>query len=170
MTVTRIPVLPLQQHGEYIECQTCHATFDETVLQLDDNASLGPVHPHFSEAIKRVMILMMLADGKIKQEERTAIQDIFHSITGRTLSDADVRKEVLLTRAQEPNMDVFLNRLLGCLNGDGKLLVLQAAYAVAQSDGEFAPRERTFLMSLGERLEMAPQHIEEVLNTQAYGD
>lgn len=164
MTLTKIPVLPLSRHGQYIECQLCRATFDDAVLRSEQHPSAIPVQAHFSDAIKRVMILMMLADGKIKLEERKAIQHIFHALTGHLLSDEDIRKEVILTRANEQSMDSFLHGLLGCLNVDGKLLVLQAAYAIAESDGEFAPRERTFLYSLGDRLELDPQIVQGLLN------
>jgi len=165
VTLTKVPVLPLQHHGNYIECQLCRATFDDTVLHSGRHSTTEPVHAHFSEAIKQVMILMMLADGKIKHEERRAIQHIFQALTGHELSDEALKREVILTRAKEQSMDSFLHSLLGRLNLDGKLLVLQAAYAVAQSDGEFAPRERAFLISLGARLELEPHIIQGVLNT-----
>ena len=163
MTVTAMPLFPLDLLGEYVECQLCKATYDQAVLDIDNSSGQLNVEATFNEAIKRVMVLMMLVDQRIEETEITAIIDVFHKITGRKLTRKDIKREVLIARSKEENLEAYLAGLLGRLNDDGKQLVVRAAYLIAQADGHLADSELQLLRRIGSRLELPPVVIKDVV-------
>lgn len=167
VTVSVVPVVPLGLIGEYIECQLCKGTYDQSVLDLAMEDSLSQVEATFSEAIKRVMILMMLADRRVEDPEITAIIEVYGQVTGRELTRADIKREVLIAVSQGEDLDQYLSGLLGKLNNDGKELVIKSAFLIAKSDGHLDERELTLLHRIGGLLELSSEHIEDVVYSAA---
>ena len=93
-TLYFIPVIPLDKLGEYIECDNCAGTFTEGVLNYDPSAEDRMIEAAYHSACKRVMVLMMLADGIIDDDEIEAIQGIYQAIVGRPVSQGEVREEI----------------------------------------------------------------------------
>lgn len=163
MTVTAMPLVPLDLLGEYIECQLCKATFDHAVLQVEPGDSRPRVEATFNEAMKRVMVLMMLADKRVEESEIQAIIRVFHNITGRTITRDEIKREILIARSQDEQLETYLVGLLGRLNDDGKQLVIRAAYLIAQADGHFDSAEMNLLNQIGERLELPLEIVSDVI-------
>ena len=86
-TLYFIPVIPLDMLGEYVECGGCAGTFKPDVLSYDAAAEDTVFEASFHQAIKRVMVLMMLADGVIEMSEIQSIQQIWKKLTGRDTID-----------------------------------------------------------------------------------
>ena len=164
MTVTAMPLVPLDLLGEYIECQLCKATFDRAVLHMDSAQSRPNVEATFNEAMKRVMVLMMLADKRIEESEIQAIIDVFHQITGRKITRDEIKREVLIAKSQDEKLETYLAGLLGRLNDDGKQLVVRAAYLIAHADGHFDTAERDLLDQIGNQLELPSEIVSDVID------
>lgn len=163
MTVTALPILPLGLLGEYVECQICKATFDHSLLDMDNEQETTHIQATFNEAIKRVMVLMMLADKRIEDSEIEAIRHVFHQITGKELTPKDIKREVLIARGKEENLEAYLEGLLGRLNEDGKELVVRAAYLIAQADGHVDASEVELLYHIGSQLELPDVIVNEMI-------
>src|SRR5687768_587685 len=73
-TLYFIPVIPLDLLGEYIECQRCTSTYREDVLAFDPQQQADAEEAEFQKAMRRVLVLMMLADGVVDDSEVEAIQ------------------------------------------------------------------------------------------------
>src|SRR5687768_3845712 len=68
-TLYFIPLIPLDLVGEYIECEQCRNTFNESVLSYDPEKEQRAFRAGFEVALSRVLIYMMLADGDIEDAE-----------------------------------------------------------------------------------------------------
>jgi tellurite resistance protein len=163
VTLSAWPIVPLDLLGEYIECLLCKATFDRAILSIDNDESLLNIEAHFNEAIKRVMVLMMLVDRRIEESELIAIGEVFHTVTGRELTRKDIQREVLIARSKEEDLEAYLDGLLGRLNDDGKQLVVRAAMLIAKADGHLDPSEVDLLHRIGTRLELPKMIIKDLM-------
>jgi tellurite resistance protein len=157
-TLYFLPIIPLETLGEYVECTTCRGTFKPAVLERKD-------HPaEFEAAVKRVMVKMMLADGKILDDEIEAVQRIYEKLAKRPLARSDVDAEVTAAKADRRPLHAYLESLVGTLNDAGKEIVLKAAFFVAASDGELHEDESRLLAELAAALEMSPSHFKGVID------
>src|SRR5512138_1598119 len=68
-TLYFIPLIPLDLLGEYIECQSCTSTYKTTILDYNPEKAAAAEEAEFQKAMRRVLVLMMLADGVVEQSE-----------------------------------------------------------------------------------------------------
>ena len=164
-TLYFIPVIPLDLHGEYIECQQCRNTYKPQVLDIDPQAGKAEFEAEFHQAIKRVMVAMMIADGAVEDKEVEVIQDIYRNLTGNELSQEAVRGEISQAEMDRRDVMHFLADIAGYLNENGKEMVVKAAFLVAAADGEFQDEEKELLIKIGKSLEMSATHINGVISS-----
>lgn len=166
-TLYFIPLIPLDVVGEYIECQHCKGTYQPLILDLDPVKSERSMQAEFHTAVKRVMILMMLADGRIDEEEVETIRSIYGKLAKGDLSREDVDREVLASKADGRDLRAYLAGMVGSLNDDGKEIVVKAAYFVAAADGHVSDEESNLLAELAGALEMSPSHFKSIVDKLA---
>lgn len=154
LTLVRLPVLPLDTLGEFVECVYCAATYLSEVAGLGELATDRKTEAEFQRAIRRVMVLMMMADGELADSERAAIQRIHRQVIGVELSDEDLQAELEQARQENQDVNAYLGDLRAKLNRSGKELVLSAAYHVAAADGVLRDQELVLLLKLADALEL----------------
>ncbi len=163
-TLYFIPIIPLDVLGEYVECTTCRDTWDPAVLTVDPERDAQDFTAEFARAIKRVMVLMMLADGRIDEEEIETIKQVYERIAKRAIDKAGIEKEVEDARADGRGLRPYLASIVGRLNDPGKELVVKTAFFVAAADGKFTDEETALLAELAGALEMSPSHFKGVVD------
>lgn len=173
-TLYWIPLIPLDVLGEYVECQHCTDTYRPRVLTLGrgslgegGDGSAGTMKAEFHVALKRVMVLMMLADGRIDDEEVETIRVVYGKLTSTDITKDDVLREVEATKADGLGLRPYLASAIGTLNDAGKETVVRAAYFVAAADGNVSAEETNLLAELAGALEMSPTHFKTVIDQLA---
>ncbi len=163
-TLYFIPVIPLGKLGEYVECVTCKNTYKPNVLDYDPTENAGEVEAEYFAAIKKVMIHVLLADGVVDESEIDTLLAIYHKITGENIERDSLLEEIRLIEKSKEDFSSALINLQGCLNDNGKEMVVKAALYVALSDGVFQEEEKVMLAKIGENLGMSKAHIQGVMN------
>jgi tellurite resistance protein len=164
-----VSVLPLDELGEYLECGACRGTFRTAVL--DHQGERRPDRDHirrrfeaeFRPAVLRIMILMMMVDGRIDAREKRMIIDVNERLTGRTLSLEAIDEHSDAVRLAGRSALDYATSVAPLLNEPGKELVLKAAFSVAVADGRVQEVERTLMHRLGRALGMSAGHVRAVL-------
>jgi len=161
-TLYFIPLIPLDKMGEYVECDTCQATFDPEILTYDPAEESQRIESYFFIACKQVMITMLLADGVIHDGEIKMLQQQFQQISGTFVPEDELREEIAQISQQGVNTQEVLTGLAPSLNDQGKETLVKAAYAIALSDGTSAlhPAEEQYLFQLGQILELSNAHMD----------
>lgn len=162
-TLYFIPVIPLDLLGEYVECQSCRGTYKLDVLSYDPSAMNMAFEAEFHRAVKRAMVMVMLADGQIDAEEIGTIRGIYEKVTGTALSQEAVHAEIAAAEADPGGIADQLAKLAESLNDSGKELVLKAAFFVAAADGQFQDEEQELIGIIGQSLGMTPAHMRGVM-------
>ncbi|MBS2015570.1 MAG: TerB family tellurite resistance protein [Deltaproteobacteria bacterium] len=170
-TLYFIPIIPLDTIGEYVECLHCKDTYKTGVLDFDPDelaaAKEKVIEAEFHAAVKRVMVLMMLADGKIEEAEMETIQLIYGKLAKSELSRDALEKEIAAARSDGRGLRAYLSSLVGSLNDSGKETVVKAAYFVASADGHVSTEETNLLGELASALEMSPAQFKAIVDKLA---
>lgn len=165
VTFYQVPIVPLEQLGDYVECLACRDTYKPKVLESQVNLDPAEFEAEYHAAIKEVMIRMVLADGKIKDAEVEMLQTIYQKVTRKNIDGEELKKEILKVENSTDNLTASLLRLQGNLNDEGKEFVIQAAFYVAMADGIFGDAEQEYLGNIGSDLGMTPAHFQGVIGT-----
>ena len=162
-TLYFIPVIPLDQVGEYVECSGCKGTYKPEVLEWDPRRQQRAFEAEFEIAVRRVMVRMMLADGDVDPAEVTTICGLFTDITGKTCTPDQVRSEAQQALAAQRPLSVVVGDIAPMLNDHGKEMVLKAAAFVAAADGRLEAEELALLHEIGKHLELRDAHVQALL-------
>jgi len=163
-TVFFVPVANLQLLGEYIECQTCKGTFKMEVLDYDPAAEQQAVEALYAVGIKKVMIMMMLADKKIKENEKDLIKKIFKEVSGEELSDEEIEEEITNCKKYPTSMENFLEDSFPYINEQGKQSIVEAAYYISIIDKEYGKEEQDLLKKIAKKLQITSAHLKGIIS------
>ncbi len=158
-----IPLIPLNQLGEYVECRTCKDTFDLGILDYDPEAIEQQLEAEYQIAIKSVMIHILLADCVIDDAEVDEVSKIYQELTGIHLGVRAVHEEIANVKRGGGSLPNYLKHVQGRLNDEGKEAVIKAALMVALADGEFQQEEKDLLAQIGADLGMTKAHVNGVI-------
>jgi uncharacterized tellurite resistance protein B-like protein len=168
-TLYFIPLIPLNKLGEYVECPRCQGTYDIGILDYDPSQENAKFEALFFVAVKQVMIGMLLADGRIDDDEVLMLQSQFLELTGAQITEQDLREEITEIENSGSNPLELVGGLASGLNDSGKETVIRAAYAIALADGEFDATEVAMLQEVGKSLGLTSAHLNGVLHELASG-
>jgi len=157
-TLYFIPLIPMDQLGEYVECGRCRGTYALEVLDYDPGAA-EDLKIEFRRAVLRVMVTVMLADGRIHEQEEQAVRRIHGKLTGSELSDQQLQREIQDARQRQGSVADLLSPVADVLNDNGKEMLFRAAYLVAQADDDIPPEESKLVAEVGASLGMTGAHI-----------
>jgi uncharacterized tellurite resistance protein B-like protein len=163
-----LSILPLDELGEYIECQHCRGTFRTAVLEGPDADHPGShrrrrFDAEFRPAILRIMLLMMMVDGRIELSEKRMIIDLNQRLTGRALTLEELDEHLdAVCRAGTSAVD-HARGVAPLLNDLGKELVLKAAFSVAVADHRIHGSERALLNGIGRALGLTATDIRAIV-------
>ena len=164
-TLYFIPLIPLQLAGEYVECQRCSGTYKLEILALDPEAAAAKEEAQFHKAMRRVLVLMMLADGIVEDSEIEAIQQIMSKLEEHQVTRADIEAEVKLAHADSDGIEEYCKSMAGYLNDSGREMVVKAAILVASADGRVDESERLALATIASALNMSRTQFSGIIST-----
>jgi len=194
-TLYFIPLIPLGNKGEYVECQSCRNTFIERVLSIQQPTidvspqqeapeisasepkiaaatavaatvaatSSEPILSEKQKAIKKLLIMMILADGKVEDAEIRAFHQVYKEMANDTV--ADIYKEIDAVRLENKPPRQYLKQVSAFVNEEGKKDILKSSMMIAASDGDIDPSEVRMVEDFGRALEIRPSETKEIIES-----
>ncbi|HUU28978.1 MAG TPA: TerB family tellurite resistance protein [archaeon] len=162
-TLFSIPIIPLNLLGEYIECMSCKNSFKESVLDLTSTNAGHQFKAEFHFSIKRVMIMMLMADGKIDDSEIKTIKSVYSDVADSQIEESDIREEIKLVQKEYHSVDDYLKNVSPFLNNSGKEMVLKACLNVAMADGKITKEEEKKMGEVAKSLGMTQKQYEDLI-------
>ena len=163
ITVFFIPIANLNLLGEYIECQNCFNTYKMEILDYNPEEEQQEFEALYLIGLKKVMTMMMLADGKIDENEKSMMKDIYKNITDLALSDNDIDKEIKNCKANPVGLENCLKELFSYLNESGRETIIKVAYWVSIADGEVDKKEEKLLIKMAKHFEISSAHLKGII-------
>ena len=150
--------------GNYIECQKCKNTYNENVLDYNPEKESEKFQAEYDDAIKKIMILMSLVDGKIEESEIDSILAIYEKITSAKMERDKLVNEIEEVKQSNKEIIDYTSSLRGQLNDQGKEMIIKAAFLIATSDGEFHETEQDLLTQISSSLDLSSAHLRAILD------
>jgi uncharacterized tellurite resistance protein B-like protein len=152
------------REGEYIECTGCLSTYRPEVLAYDAGTDAPRVLAEYQRALKRVLALLVITDGRIHEAEIDTVQRVFEAVCGESLSTSEVIDEAKQVSAAPTTAARYLAQVIGHLNDYGKEQVLRGAALVSHADGSLHEREENMVRRLGGVMRLDQARIDAVLH------
>src|SRR5690606_19760979 len=130
-----IPLFPVGDGLEYVECGNCKATWQPTILdhQSQDPSSSTDM---LGAALLASAVAVAAANGRVDLEEVEFICKVVESVTGSTLDPKDVKSAARSAGgSQLHTAQQVLRRVEPALSSEGKEMVVKVAIMVAGIDG-----------------------------------
>jgi len=163
-TVFFIPVINLKLLGEYIECQNCVNTYKMEILDYDPEQEQKEIEALYLMGIKKVMAMMILADGKIDENEKIMMKDIYQKMTNFELSDSDIEKEIENSKTTIFGLEDLLTEVFPQLNDSGRETIIKVAYWVSIADGKVDKEEQQLLIKLAKHFQISNAHLKGIIS------
>lgn len=157
------PLLSMGTAGEHIECAECLATFRPEILAYEAGDATPEVMAEYQRALRRVLALIVAADGVIREPEIDGVREVFEAVTGRRLTPDEVLAEVDELRRSPKSVARYLAAIVGYLNEHGKEQVLRGAALISRVDGSVHESERRMLRRVGGVMGLEPTRTEAIL-------
>jgi len=110
-TLYFIPLIPLGSKGEYVECNHCKGTFIPRVLNTNKTASKQQFMAMYEQAIRHVMVQIMLADGVIDPNEKVAVLAIINKFGHNDMTSAQLDDYIKKVQADNTDISTYLKHV-----------------------------------------------------------
>ena len=161
-TLYFIPIIPLEDLGQFVECQACHTSYKPEVLAYSASNSKRSAS-ELNVAIKRVLALMILVDGDAQEAEIEVMRTVFNNITNSNLSLEAIKEEIGFAKSDSRAVRHVLGNFAMGLNPAAKNLIIESAYLVAVADGDLKEEERVFLNSAGAIMQLTTSQLQAII-------
>ncbi len=162
-TLYFIPLIPLGNKGEYVECNHCKGTFITRILESNTSTSKQEFMAMYEQAIRHVMVKIMLADGVIDANEKVMVLNIINKYGHNDMTSQQLNEYIEEVQKDASDISTYLKHVGPSLNDHGKELLVKCALDVAYSDGHFDDSERVMILQMGEVMEMSSAYIKGII-------
>ncbi|NOQ73316.1 MAG: zinc-ribbon domain-containing protein [Crocinitomix sp.] len=114
------------------------------------------------KVIKKLLIMMILADGKVEDSEIHMFHKVYRKTTGATV--ADIYKEIEIVRSENKPPYQYLRQVSAYLNDEGKTDIIKASMMIAAADGDIDPTEISMVQNFGKALELKPAQVKAIID------
>lgn len=118
-------------------------------------------------AMMLAMLRVMMADGRIDDDEVEMVTSVFKEQTGAELSADAVRAEAATIASGSTDLVATLEDLSPHLETDERETVVRSAIMVAMADGEIGPGEEQLIGQVASALDVSESHLRGILSRLA---
>jgi hypothetical protein len=162
-TVYFIPIIPLNQEGEYIECGQCRGRFDPSVAGMTAEQFATMKKEAAYELVRRGLVTILVLDDLVSDEELDVISDFVRNHLQRDID----RQQLLGEAARVQQMGVspadYIATIRSELDQDDRDLFVRYAFLLATAGGDLQPVHQQFLVELPRLLGMDEARFREVI-------
>jgi uncharacterized tellurite resistance protein B-like protein len=113
--------------------------------------------------VRRVMVLMMMADRRVLTSEIEMMSDVHQRLFGSPLTRADIDREMDAIEIGEPDLDELLAEAAEAFDPEERETIMRAAACVSVADRSLHRDEKILLIRVGSRLGLGPERISSLM-------
>ena len=155
-----IPLIPLKELGQFVECSGCERGYDEKVLTNPTSAELMD---NLANAMRQAVVSISRADGHIDDAEKEFAVELMQSYSDTPYALQHFEHD--LETLPQQGLVEHMSNCSGILNTNGKESLLQGCVRLAAADGDVAAEEVALIQEAGLALGMTKNHINGVLES-----
>ncbi len=154
-----IPLIPLNDLGDFVECESCKSTFYPNVLSAKTNTQIEDV---LTIGLRYLVVAMIAADGVVDPNEKQAALAVMQRYANRPYDLSSLEAD--LHTLQPSEMTDKLEELGSILNEHGKEGIITACVQLAASDGSVDESELAVVRQAGQALTMSAAHVRGIID------
>lgn len=156
-----IPVLPLTQVGELVECTTCHTRYEPQVADQPTTALLSEI---LSNAV-RVLAAMVVRTGDSSDARLRAAAIGLTRTVSSDYDDVTLASDV--AAVETAAAEQYVAPLAEGLQTAGKERLLGGLVQVALAAGTITPDQRRLIDTVGRAMGLTPVHVTGIVSSVA---
>ncbi|MDG2440763.1 MAG: TerB family tellurite resistance protein [Crocinitomicaceae bacterium] len=156
--------------GEYMEAHKKLTLAEKLAAEEQSLASetqgiapKGDIQSEKQKVIKKLLIMMILADGKVEDSEIHMFHKVYRKTTGAAV--ADVYQEIEKVRSEYKPPYQYLKQVAAYLNDEGKIDIIKASMMIAAADGDIDATEISMVQNFGKALELKPAQLRVIIDS-----
>jgi hypothetical protein len=158
-TLYFIPLIPMGNAGEFVECEGCGGTFAPEILTYDPEAE----REETAATLRRLSVLFLLDVNRCTSTTLKALQEIVGDTVGIDIERTDVAKDVEQAQSASPDVRKFFKTQTTEYSDDGKLLLIITLRRILESECPLLENEKSRITELGKAIGLRAKHIKEAL-------
>jgi uncharacterized tellurite resistance protein B-like protein len=131
------------------------------------NKSKEAIAAEYQGAMMLGMLRVMLADGRVDDDEVGTIREVFRDATGADVPEDLVRAEADRMAEGSPDLLSTLEELTPYLDTEQRETVVRSAVEVALADGSIGPSEERLIGEIAEAVDVSESHLRGILSRLA---
>lgn len=158
-----IPLFPVGQPVEYVECTKCRGAWDPAILQ-NQRPTATELAERLAAALLAGSIAVASASGHLNAMKKTAIVSVVEAVTGRTFDRAFLDEPAPASGLSDLEIaTTLLYELRDQIGSEEKEAFIQGLAMVALSDGAISEAEGRVIQRLAEAVGVTPSHTRGIL-------
>jgi len=158
-----IPLVPLDSVSRFIQCQFCEHKFDLEVLTMDEDTIMKARYERFIEHYRRLMILMMIADGQERPGARKVANDCVRQLGGAAYSEEEMSESLAMAFEADITVAEYAAQIADRVTHKEKRSIVRGVFLVASLDGDMGEMQSEMLQMLPQMLGMDEGEFREVI-------
>lgn len=163
LTLYFVPVVPLATVSEHVRCDQCRQTFPLDALGKTKEFYARQRRLEFAGDVRRVMVLLMLADGQVEEVELAAIRRVYAQLSGEDISYEQLSHDVVQAQRARVDATQYARAVSLRRTEEEKEWILRGAFLVASASGPLSPQRLDQLKSLPAALNISEERFREVI-------
>jgi len=154
LTLYLIPTIPIGNEEIFVQCDSCRATWDVSVLDLKKEQHEMAAEEQFRDEAIRASVLVVLSDGHISESEIDALRRVTSHLLDRSVSRDEIGE---LCSIATQNRIEALNYVLTVSkrwNQAQRTVALQSMFLAASAEGDLNKGQLATLAKMRDVLEM----------------
>ena len=126
-------------------------------LAATQNASNEDFLSEKQKAIKKLLIMMILADGRVEDAEIHMFHKVYRQTADKVVGD--IYREIELVKNENLSPKEYLKGVAALLNDEGKEAIIRSSMMIAASDGDIDDSEVEMIHQFGKALDMSSAQV-----------
>ncbi len=145
--------------------------FEDLLVSKNTHELLGKIdecreqesRAEFNEVLKSSMALMVLADGKVEDDELDSMLQVYSNFSEDKLTQADMRAVVDEMQNRGVSIADFCSEQANKFSVEGKSLLIRAALAIASADGAMSDEEKEGIFAMANGLGLTQAEFDAII-------
>ena len=171
LTLYFIPTVPVGGAELFVQCDQCKSTWDPSVLEMDQQSHELAQEEQFRDEAMRSAVLVVLADGRISENEIVVLQRVASRLLDRTVDREELGQLCSIAEQNQIQAVNYVMTVSRRWSQDQRSQALQAMFLAATAEGEMGESQVEILSQMREVLEFTDAQyeaaIEEALTWEA---
>jgi tellurite resistance protein len=169
LTIYLIPMIPLGDREQFVQCQQCRNRWDPAILDRRDTATAMISDPDaskseaFEQQWLRTALLVVIDSGQMTEPEIAGLQRIGTQLSQRPVDREELGQLCSSAYQNRISAKHYVQSVAHLWSDEQKQIVMQACFLVASIHGELQPPQLELLQTLKQEMGLTDEEFQQAI-------